>query len=117
VAYAAMSKRIGHALRLMPDNMMTASVTKNDGAGQRIKPALTPAVLRAFTAALDIAEKPANSALRECVKAAYTKWPRMIAESPLTEQQKSRLLAHFMGHPAIVSLRERADRAAAKAAP
>jgi serine/threonine-protein kinase HipA len=117
VAYAAMSKRIGHALRLMPDAMMPASVAKHDSAGQRIKPALTPAVLRAFTAALDIAEKPANSALRECVKAAYTKWPRMIAESPLTEQQKSRLLAHFMGHPAIVSLRERADRAAAKAAP
>lgn len=116
VAYAAMSRRIGHALALMPDDLMPASFRKTGNAREHMKPALTPAVLRAFTATLGMSEKPAHSALRECVKAAYARWPRMIATSPLTEQQKSRLLAHFMRHPAIVSLKERADRAAAKAA-
>lgn len=113
VAYAAMSKRLGHALRLMPDHLMPVSVAKAGSEGQGIKPGLTPALLRQFTAALGMAEKPANSVLRECVKAAHAKWPDMIAKSPLTEQQKSRLLAHFMAHPAIASLRKRADRVAA----
>lgn len=107
VGYAAMSRRIGHALRIMPAEHMPKPVAALDDAGRPVKPSLTPAVLRAFTGALGIPEKPASTALRECVKAAYTKWPDMIANSLLTDQQKKRLLAHFMSHPAVMSLERR----------
>lgn len=107
VGYAAMSRRIGHALRIMPAEFMPKQAPQVDEGGRPVKPSLTPAVLRAFTAALGIPEKPAATTLRECVKAAYAKWPDMIAASLLTDQQKQRLLAHFLSHPAVESLERR----------
>lgn len=103
VAYAALSKRIGHALRILPAGLMPKT---KEGAGVP-KPSLTPAILRAFTGALGIPEKPASKVLRDCVSSAYASWPGMIAESSLTNQQKERLLEHFYSHPAIESLRRR----------
>ena len=114
VGYAAMSKRVGHALPIMPAGYMPKRVATTDDAGRPIKPSLTPAVLRAFTEALGIPEKPAAAALRECVKAAYAEWPEMISRSLLTDQQKGRLLEHFQSHPAVASLARRTYRAATK---
>ncbi|GAA4030895.1 type II toxin-antitoxin system HipA family toxin [Actimicrobium antarcticum] len=110
VACASMSQRIGHALPILPDALMPRV-----SAGAKLpKPSLTPGMLRAFTAALGLAEKPATAALTECVKKAGALWPEMIRASPLTAQQKSRLLAHFNAHPAVASLVRRQDRAAAQ---
>ena len=107
VGYAAMSKRIGHALRILPIEYMPKGRPAVDQAGKPMKPSLTPAVLRAFTSALGLPEKPASSVLRECVKAACARWPDMIARSLLTDQQKKRLLEHFKSHPAVESIARR----------
>lgn len=107
VGYAAMSKRIGHALRILPIEYMPKGLPSVDRVGRPVKPSLTPTILRAFTSALGILEKPAASVLRECVKAACAKWPDMIAGSLLTDQQKKRLLEHFRSHPAVASIERR----------
>jgi hypothetical protein len=50
--------------------------------------------------------------IRQCVTAAFERWPAMIANSLLTDQQKGKLLAHFNEHRLITSLATRATRAA-----
>jgi serine/threonine-protein kinase HipA len=115
VAYAALSNRVGHALRIMPrEPAPKPARTTGAGTGSAVKPSLTPSVLRAFTGALGIPEKPADRVLRDCVKAAHEQWPAMIRNSLLTAQQKERLLAHFIAHPMIQSLERRARVAAAR---
>jgi serine/threonine-protein kinase HipA len=117
VGYAALSKRSGHALQIMPREMNPKpGKARGTESGMPAKPSLTPAVLRAFTAVLGIPEKPAQRVLRDCVKAAHEQWPAMIGKSLLTAQQKERLSAHFLSHPMIQSLERRVQVAAARAA-
>src|SRR5690606_13794600 len=70
-----------------------------------LKPALSPAMLRAFCAHLRIPEKPAAKAVSDCVKAAHAQWPALIEQAKLTARQKQNLLAHFHAHPMVKSVR------------
>jgi serine/threonine-protein kinase HipA len=111
VAYAAYGKRAGHALHILPIESEGTErgvrvTTKTRGAADS-KPRLRPDVLRRLCAQLELAEKPAATAIRETVLAAARLWPAMIAGSRLTAQQKSNLLAHLEAHPFIASVRRR----------
>lgn len=114
VAYSAYQNIVGHALPILPPDQMPAQKK----VAQRMTPngpvpakqALSPVMLRAFCGALGIPEKPAAKAVADCVKAAYEKWPKMIAESDITDRQKERLLEHFYQHPLIASLVLREQR-------
>ena len=115
VAYAAYSKRVGHALHILPPDSRRAAVKPKmpaaaAQAGQAAKPGLSPAVVREFCALLDIPEKPAAAAVRQAVAAATRRWPGMIQGSGLTAAQKEKLLAHFQAHPLVVSLMRRQAR-------
>jgi serine/threonine-protein kinase HipA len=116
VAYAAYSKRIGHALHILPPDAGRAAAKPKmpaaaaAQAGQAAKPGLSPAVVREFCALLDIPEKPAAAAVRQAVAAAARRWPGMIQDSALTAAQKEKLLAHFLAHPLAVSLMRRQAR-------
>jgi len=105
VAYAAYNKRNGHALHILPSDMMPKP--KRDDAGRAAKPSVSPAIVRRFCAELSLPEKPAAKVVRETVAAAVANWPDMIAQSLLTEQQKSRLLSHFNSHALVASLLKR----------
>ncbi|GAB3629903.1 phosphatidylinositol kinase [Pandoraea terrae] len=116
VAYSAYQKRVGHALHILPPDdeahakkpRMSVADAKQSKA---TKPDLTPGVVRAFCAGLDIPEKPAMTVIKQCVAAAYATWPAMIEESLLTDGQKDRLLSFFREHPFIVSLDKRKAQA------
>jgi serine/threonine-protein kinase HipA len=108
VAYAALIKISGHAMRILPADLMPYKAADSDG--RREKPSLTPSVLRAFVEALDIPEKPAQKVLRDCARAAYENWPGMIMNSELNDAQKARLIDHFYRSPPVASLRLRAGR-------
>lgn len=69
-----------------------------------------PAVLRAFCARLDLVEKPAAAALQRCARLAVQHWPELIDGSAITPTMKTRLKAHFMAQPAVVSLLKRRTR-------
>jgi serine/threonine-protein kinase HipA len=103
VAYAAYSGHQGHALALLPAHLAPPA----GRAAARARLLLSPAVVRAFCAALRIPEKPAATAIRLAVRAACAQWPAMIAAAPLTAMQKSRLLAHFHAHPLVASVAKR----------
>lgn len=97
VAYAAFNARSGHALHILPPSVdlkprIRAPVP---GAALAGKPLLTPVVLREFCATLGIPEKPAEKALRDTAAKAVAHWPKMIAESGLTDHQKGRLERHL----------------------
>src|SRR5690606_35019623 len=109
VAYAAYHPCQGHALRIMPPGMEPRRAGRGRSAASRpaaasagtersskdkafVKPALSPAVLRAFCAYLHIPEKPAARAVSNCVKAAHAQWPALIADATLTPRQKQNLL-------------------------
>jgi len=114
VAYAAYNKRSGHAMHILPPTGVTKP-RKSVAAAQRgeaAKPGLTPGVVRQFCSLLGIPEKPATTAIRQCVTVAFERWPAMIANSLLTDQQKGKLLAHFNEHRLITSLATRAARSA-----
>ena len=108
VAYSAYQNNIGHALQILPPDLMPTHRRQT----QRLTPkrpvhtkqTLSPVVVRAFCGALGIPEKPASKAIADCVKAAYDKWPGLIAASGITDQQKKRLLDHFYAHPLVASL-------------
>jgi len=133
VAYAAYHPCQGHALRIMPEGLEPrrpgrsgARATASEkaqapafgthqptiGGGHvpsstkaALKPALSPAMLRAFCAHLRIPEKPAAKAVSDCVKAAHAQWPALIEQAKLTARQKQNLLAHFHAHPMVKSVR------------
>lgn len=106
VAYAALNKNTGHALTILPPE----AVPKAKGHAVGEKQHLSPAILRAFCAALGLPEKPAAKAISDCVRAACERWPDMIAASGITERQKKRLLEHFHAHPMVASLARRGNR-------
>lgn len=103
VGYAAFNKNTGHALMILPPEVVPRAKGQAQGEKQR----LSPAVVRAFCAALAIPEKPAAKAISDCVRKAHETWPDMIMASTITSQQKERLLAHFRAHPMIASLLKR----------
>lgn len=129
VAYAAYHPCHGHALRLMPAGMeprrasrprseaspltgsvdastiSTPGIGTSTGSKALVKPALSPAVLRAFCAQLRIPEKPAAKAVSDCVRAAHAQWPALISQAHLTPRQQQNLLAHFHAHPLVRSVR------------
>ncbi|MGY8527539.1 type II toxin-antitoxin system HipA family toxin [Paracidovorax citrulli] len=113
VGYAAYNRRVGHALHIMPDALTGEPARKprmpvrDAREGKAAKPGIGPSVLRRFCAQLGIPEKPASRVVRDTVAAAAAAWPAMIADSPLTDQQKARLLAHFESHPLVESLLRR----------
>ena len=107
VGYAAYYPCQGHALHIMPPDMLPRARAGQPGGA---KPGLSPAILRAFCAGLGIPEKPAARALADCVKAAHARWPDLIAHAQLTPRQRQNLLDHFLSHPMVKS----AQRAAAR---
>lgn len=107
VAYSASHKNVGHALLILPPELMPPARRQASNGVAESKQTLSPTVLRAFCAALAIPEKPAAKAITDCVKAAYEKWPKMIDASGITDQQKKRLLEHFYSHPLVASLAKR----------
>lgn len=102
VAYAAFNKNTGHALMILPPQLLPQSAQTHAS-----KQHLSPALVRAFCAALGLPEKPAAKAISDCVRAAYAMWPRMIEAADITSQQKKRLLEHFYAHPMVASLAKR----------
>jgi len=114
VAYAAYSKRVGHALHILPPNAQSPAKPRMPAAdaqaGRAAKPGISPAVVREFCAALGIPEKPAAAVVRRAVSAAADAWPGMIQASALTASQKEKLLAHFRVHPLVASLLRRQSK-------
>jgi len=109
VAYSAFNKNAGHALMILPPELLPKAARPHVEGEVRPKQTLSPAVVRAFCAALEIPEKPAAKAIADCVRAAYKIWPAMIEASAITGQQKKRLLEHFHAHPLVASLVKRAQ--------
>lgn len=105
VAYAAFHRNTGHALPILPP----ALAPRGTPARQQ----LSPAVVRAFCGALGLPEKPAAAALAASAKAAFARWPDLIAQSRLTPLAKERLLAQFQAHPMVQSLARRQARVTA----
>lgn len=107
VAYAAFNKNHGHALKILPDRLLPSTrQTPEPGQASR-KQMLTPALVRAFCAALGIPEKPATTAIKKCVAAAVAAWPALVLSSTITARGKEQLLSQFEGHPLVASLRKR----------
>lgn len=107
VGYAAYYPCQGHALHIMPPDMLPRARAGQPGGA---KPGLSPAILRAFCASLGIPEKPAARAVADCVRAAGDRWPGLIGDSPLTPRQRQNLLDHFLAHPMVQSARRAAAR-------
>jgi serine/threonine-protein kinase HipA len=109
VAYSAYQQRRGHGLHILPPgNAAKPRMSVRDAQQSKAaKPGLSPAVLRQFCAELEIPEKPAAAVLKQTVAAAVEKWPDMVASSLLTDQQKTKILAHFENHPLVESLLRR----------
>ena len=107
VAYSAFNKNHGHALRILPDDMLphTQQIKAPGQAGR--KQMLTPGLLRAFCAALEIPEKPAATVIKKCVAAAVATWPELIASSRITKRGIDQLLTHFNQHPLVSGLLKR----------
>ena len=105
VAYSAFTRTTGHALQLMPKEIFPAREQPADGAARKQR--ISPAVVRAFCAALDIVEAPAAAAVRDTVKKAYMLWPDLIEASSITGAQKAKLVGWFKSHPMIESLERR----------
>jgi hypothetical protein len=64
---------------------------------------------------LDLLEKPAAKVIQRVVQAAAKQWPALIAQSALTEKQKTNLLANFEEHSLVVPVRKREARHAESA--
>nr|WP_315594990.1 type II toxin-antitoxin system HipA family toxin [uncultured Cupriavidus sp.] len=105
VGYSAYSKRSGHALYIVPPDML--EVSGHDADRRQTKQRLGPNIVRSFCRILDIVEKPAAAAIQETINAALKAWPAMIEASLLTERSKANLLANFEAHPMVVSARKR----------
>lgn len=110
VAHALYTPISGHGLRILPPGLEARLGGKahSNGNGRRL--GLTPAVVRVFCEAIGIIERPAATAIADCVSAAADTWPALINESPLTPTQKQRLQAHFTQHPMVAGLLRRRNR-------
>lgn len=71
---------------------------------------MKPEVLRAFCARLDLVEKPAATALKQCAALALEQWPSLIDSAAITTKMKEGIKAHFFIQPAIISLVKRRSR-------
>jgi serine/threonine-protein kinase HipA len=107
VAYAAFNRNAGHALMILPPELLPKTPRAQAAGEAQPKQTLSPGLVRAFCAALQIPEKPAAKAIADCVRAACRTWPALIEASGITEQQKKRLLEHFHAHPLVASLVKR----------
>ncbi|EJN06918.1 type II toxin-antitoxin system HipA family toxin [Herbaspirillum sp. YR522] len=101
VAYAAYVGGNGHALALVP--------------GQGARQLLSPAVLRQLANIWGVAETRLRTVLIDTVERAMSQWPALIAELPLTHDQRLRLWAHIDANPSVVAWRRRAARPTRKA--
>lgn len=111
VAYSAFNKNHGHALRIMPDVLLPSLRHVPAPGTPGRKQMLSPAVVRAFCAALDIPEKPAATAVKQCVAAAVATWPELIRTSGVTPRAKEQLLAQFEKHSMVSGLLKRSGDA------
>lgn len=93
VAYSAYLQGRGHALLFYPE--------------QRSRSKLTPRIVRELANIWQIPETQLSSALAATVDAALRRWPALIADSALTEVQKTRLLAHLEANPSVMAWRKR----------
>jgi serine/threonine-protein kinase HipA len=109
VGYSAYHRRNGHALHLIaPDIQRRPKVRAQPAAeDKKAKPGLTPSTLREFCGLLGLLEKPASTVIRQVVAEAAKSWPTLIAQSALTVNQKTKLLAHLETHPMVQSARKR----------
>lgn len=117
VGYSAYHRRNGHALFILPPQSRDKPKARAQQANEAktAKPRLTPSILREFCGLLGLLEKPAAKVIQRAVLEAAKQWPDIIAQSALTERQKANLLAHFEGHPLVVSVRKREARRAESA--
>lgn len=94
VAYSALTRGHGHALKFAPDTEK--------------KPRVSPQVIRQLCNAVPgLPEPKVNAVIRETARLALDAWPRLIEESSLLDKQKSNLMEHFEATPVIASLRKR----------
>ena len=97
VAYASYNPGSGHGLRFTDDSTKRARVS--------------PQIVRKLCNAVPgLLEPQVNALIRDTVRKAYDAWPDLIAQSTLLDKQKSKLLAHFMGSPAVQSLHKRLQK-------
>lgn len=104
VGYSAYQRRTGHAIFIVPPELLPPS---SDDTRRRHQH-LSPAMVRQFCGHLRLPEKPAAAEIQRTVLAAVKSWPEMILASQLTDMQKTNLLAHFEQHPMVMSVRKRA---------
>lgn len=96
VAYAALMRGHGHALKFAPDTEK--------------KPRVSPQLIRQLCNAVpSLPEPKVNAVIRETARLALDAWPGLIAESSLLDEQKRNLMEHFEATPVIASLRKRVD--------
>ncbi len=109
VAYGAYSKRIGHALHILPPDTGAKPRLRAQPAhaAKAAKPGLSPIVLRQFCDRLGILERPAAAVVRDTVQRAVKAWPPMIANAVLTDRQKAMMFELFDANPLVVSARKR----------
>ena len=107
VAHIVYTPLQGHGLRILPADYAAQLPKKDQATTPPRKLAMSPAVLRKFCDALGIAEKPAATAVANCVKHAYETWPALIESSLLTSAQKEKLAAHFRAYPLVAGLLRR----------
>jgi len=117
VGYSAYHRRNGHALFILPPLSRDKPKARAQQANEAktAKASLTPATLREFCGLLDLLEKPAAKVIQRVVQAAAKQWPALIAQSALTEKQKTNLLANFEEHSLVVPVRKREARHAESA--
>lgn len=100
VAYAAYLLGRGHALRFTADAPKHAR--------------LSPQVVRLLCNAVPGLQEPqVNALIKDTVRRAHAAWPDMIAASTLLDEQKAKLLHHFVTTPAIESLLKRVQKTGA----
>ena len=88
------------------DIVAYAAYLTNKGSGLAFCPGLkrgklSPSVVRDFANFWQIPEKLIKQEMKEVLQVASTQWPDLIAQSEISEQQKTKLLSHFYSHPQI----------------
>lgn len=100
VAYSAWLNGRGHALRFLPD--------------QEARRALTPQTVRQLANLWQLPEFQMTAVLKQTVDAAMRRWPQLIADSPMSQAQKARVLQHLLEHPDALSWTRRTSKAGTK---
>lgn len=96
VAYCVYVRGTGHALRFSP--------------GQKPREGLTPQQLRAFAVDIGIPEPKLRKEVSRVCQLALERWPAMIEQSDLLEDQKAKLLEHLYSRPMMQALMRRHAR-------